>query len=64
LLGGAAAVLAGLVLGSLVRHGVTEAVVRMVVRGTAKIAVLLFSTAFAASSLNALLDSNPTKWLL
>lgn len=44
--------------------GWSEAGVRIVVRWTAKIAVVLFSAAFAASSLRTFWQSDATRWLM
>jgi len=63
-LGGTAAALSGLALFAGLVHGIDEEAVRLVVRGTAKIAVTLFSLAFATSSLHAIGRSDATKWLL
>ncbi len=50
--------------GRRIPRGVCEEALRSVVRGTAKVAVTLFSLTFATSSLHAFRRSGATKWLL
>lgn len=63
-IGSTAAVLLLLLLAAVSEHGIGEEALRSTLRGTARIAVVLFSLTFATSSLHRLLRSKPTKWLL
>lgn len=62
--GWVAAALALLIGISFASAGFSEAAIRSIVRGTAKLSVLLFLSAFAASSLRAFWPNDVTTWLL
>ena len=64
LIGGTAVALLLLALLAVCEHGFGEAALRSIVRGTARVAVTLFSLTFATSSLHAVRRSHATKWLL
>jgi sulfoxide reductase heme-binding subunit YedZ len=64
LIGGTAVALLLLALLAVCEHGFGEEALRSIVRGTARVAVTLFSLTFATSSLHAVRRSHATKWLL